>query len=427
MPALEAPFPDSLTQHVRGPQNIFASSASPLQPRNHVYNLDSTPLTSCSRLLAPDPLSVPVPEDLPETPPRSSFDRMTYLQSIPAAHQHDHPAIARLVEASNTPNISSAASSSGQKLWTDKWRPTRAEHVIGNEDHAVYLREWLRALELQLQGHDLTPDPQTNRKANTNGKGKGREDPRGTKRPRVVRAVSKKRGRKRQKIDSEDENDWIVYSDDMFEEDVPAGDDEAVFFPAGPSRLRRRDSSSPPGPELPRYSFEGNLTNTILLTGPSGSGKTSAVYACAEELGWEIFEVYPGIGKRSGANLDNLVGEVGKNHLVRGTQSRGTETIPPKERNAFADFLKAKKTGKEGQQTEIAHSSSDFGFVTQSEVIPSTNIAPPPVRQSLVLLEEVDILFKDDVNFWPAVISFIRDCRRPVICTCNGKLTFLSQ
>lgn len=60
-----------------------------------------------------------------------------------------------------------------------------------------------------------------------------------------------------------------------------------------------------------------NLTNTIVIVGPHGSGKTSSVYACAQELGFEVFEVYPGIGRRNGASVDGLIGEVGRNHIVR--------------------------------------------------------------------------------------------------------------
>ncbi|KAH7879829.1 P-loop containing nucleoside triphosphate hydrolase protein, partial [Lentinula edodes] len=126
------------------------------------------------------------------------------------------------------------------------------------------------------------------------------------------------------------------------------------------------------------------LTNTILLSGPNSTGKTAAVYACAAELGWEIFEVYPGVGKRSGANLDNLVGEVGKNHLVRKTQlqNENSGTNP-------------KLNGTQHEEHEAA------------------------ARQSLILLEEVDVLFKEDVNFWGSIISLIKDCKRPVILTCN--------
>ncbi|KAG8820529.1 hypothetical protein FRC17_010129 [Serendipita sp. 399] len=45
---------------------------------------------------------------------------------------------------------------------------------------------------------------------------------------------------------------------------------------------------------------------------------------------------------------------------------------------------------------------------------------PVDVHQSLILVEEADIMFQSDVNFWPTLVSFIRSSRRPVIITCNG-------
>ena len=71
------------------------------------------------------------------------------------------------------------------------------------------------------------------------------------------------------------------------------------------------------------------LTNTILLAGPPGSGKTSTVYACAEELGWEVFEVHAGIGKRSGGSLTSLIGDVGKNHHVGRRGADGKRSSNP--------------------------------------------------------------------------------------------------
>ena len=40
-------------------------------------------------------------------------------------------------------------SGTSHELWTEKWRPRRADEVVGNEQHAFYLRDWLAALRVQ--------------------------------------------------------------------------------------------------------------------------------------------------------------------------------------------------------------------------------------------------------------------------------------
>ncbi|KAF9055269.1 hypothetical protein BDZ89DRAFT_1055860 [Hymenopellis radicata] len=335
------PYPTRDTQHTRGPQGVYQPSAS-----------HQTVLS------------------------RAAYKEPSPAVSLPEVHR-DHPAIERLVHAPNNGDP--------QKLWTDKWRPTRADQVLGNEENALFLRNWLRELQVELVPHS-EPPPAT-RVLSSKGKGKATlsENP---KKRRITREVSK-RSRKKQRIES-DEEDWIVPDGDVSEEEEPEH----------PVRIKDNDDYAPPMPRPAspyRSAFSvDKLSNTIVLSGPSGSGKTAAVYACADEMGWEVFEVYPGIGKRNSTNLDNLVGQVGKNHLVSKAHVR--EEDPS--RSQFPTLFQGREK---------------HGLSRKDDDTPVNST----VNQSLILLEEVDILFKEDANFWPAVIALIKDCKRPVICTCN--------
>ncbi|PBK69622.1 P-loop containing nucleoside triphosphate hydrolase protein [Armillaria solidipes] len=361
---LDAPYPSSDTQHVRGPQTTY--QATPSQTPQLLLQAQS--VNKSEHMI--------------------SLDRASHLAELPQSHR-DHPAISRL-------SSNSTVATQNQKLWTDQYRPTCADEVLGNEQNARYLRDWLRALQLELK--DPPASTQSSQSSTPQTKSAA------AKRPHVTRRVSKRRGRKKQRIDSDEEDNWIVYSEDDFF--YPASEDEQVN---GLTRLKRKSrfedeyvppSSPPPASTQPLFT---DLTNTIVLAGPSGSGKSAAVYACAAEMGWEVFEVYPGIGKRNASNLDNLVGEVGKNHLVRKARREEDRDGHAHAKEKLAAMLCGRKSAPEHTWTE----PTDAG--------PSNR----PVNQSLVLLEEVDILFKEDTNFWPAVTNFIKDCKRPVICTCN--------
>jgi hypothetical protein len=360
------------------------------------------------------------------------------------------------------------------QIWTDKYAPKRAEEMLCNTQQAIYLREWLKALELRLES-----------RAQPFATAPGEENvpplvkPPLLKRPRPViqRAVEKKR--KRRKTD--DLVGWVV-ADDEDKDDEPEGywsaEDDITEELVSPmrrsssltpepvaqgtrSRPRRANLnlvvSSPPdttdtdhalstvaatppasrGPTITRtssstpYDFSDRLTNTTLLSGPNGSGKTAAVYACAAELGWDVFEVYPGIGKRSGAAVSALVGDVGTNHIVGGVSM--PNQAPADKRDAFARLFGGGGGGPPRTQTQVERQNS-LGYVTSSptkkralaeddmeeDASESGTQDPPTVRQSVILLEEVDILYQADSNFWPTVIHLIKNSRRPVIMTCNG-------
>ena len=481
---LNTPFPNRTSQHVRGPQSEFIVPPlhlGRLMRIEKIIDVDqvSTPLDlfgfGTNIMSQKDHHSRP-PEPVIQTIQPSNRDQ--YIKDIPDEYISAHPAISYLIQQFTSSSTSRKLCPS-QDLWADKWRPRCADHVLGNEHHALYLRDWLSALELQLESRPESPQKlQSNSKLKTkamttvmnletkNTKMKGNRDDNSKKgvkrpRPRVVRAVHKIRGRKKQRLDSDE--DWIVNTDDedtmeqdrYAEESEEDGEDDDVAFCRKQtlSRLRRVESSpAPPStllPSLPPINHPAmsvsDLHNTLLLAGPPGSGKTAAVYACAKELGWDVFEVYPGVGKRSGQGLDQLVGEVGKNHLVRNAGTRKKD--PEGKKNAFVEIfgktldmntndgterepIEVEVDGDEGRSGGGKKSNIDFGFLVPSRSAETPNSDPntkgqtseqiPGVRQSMILLEEVDILFDEDRGFWTAAINIIKDCRRPVIITCNG-------
>ncbi|KAF8974559.1 hypothetical protein BDZ97DRAFT_35100 [Flammula alnicola] len=419
-PAAQIPlYPDQASQHVRGPQTSVSYASSTRFPKR-----------------VPKPPQPPLDEPTSyeflkrcnteeEEPPKPWIHRIsdtlnkTLHYDIPEEHEANYPAIARVMhdKAENT--------FTSRRPWTEKWRPSCAQEVLGNEKSAIYLRNWLRALELQLE--DPTAPPVVDVEKVDNAITKQKQPKRGTKRPRVVRTVEKKR--KKSRIDSEEEDDWIVHTDDETEEEdvyydkMDEFDDILAELPASSQSSAAPDIPTPSIPESQESEKApdlGQLHNTILLTGPHGSGKTASVYACAEELGWDVFEVYPGVGRRNGASVDNLIGEVGKNHLVLQNRQSGDVLKSFLRQNSKSEARKEdNQSTNDFQSTYSPRKKSNVNPTPEPEDMGNSTGDAKPIRQSLILLEEVDILFKEDTNFWTTVTRIIKECKRPVICTCN--------
>ena len=57
------------------------------------------------------------------------------------------------------------------------------------------------------------------------------------------------------------------------------------------------------------------MWNCVLLTGPSGSGKTAAIYALAQELGYNVLEVNAS-SKRNGKSVLSHLHEATQSHSL---------------------------------------------------------------------------------------------------------------
>ncbi|NXL07668.1 ATAD5 protein, partial [Mesembrinibis cayennensis] len=218
---------------------------------------------------------------------------------------------------------------------------------------------------------------------------------------------------------------------------------------------------------------ETSLCNTVLITGPPGVGKTAAVYACAQELGFKIFEVNASC-QRSGRQILSQLKEATQSHQVdkKGINAhkpcffnscssakspkkmyspkkvisprkpplspKGAglkRSLPPK---TLANYFKisSKRKGNDGAvtsqeknkgNTQNSHEEKKDAQIKSINKEVEGGEHNRKSATSLILFEEVDIIFDEDAGFLSAIKTFMATAKRPVILTTNDptfSLTF---
>ncbi|XP_063149639.1 ATPase family AAA domain-containing protein 5 [Candoia aspera] len=208
---------------------------------------------------------------------------------------------------------------------------------------------------------------------------------------------------------------------------------------------------------------ENVLCNTVLLIGPPGVGKTAAVYACAQELGFKIFEVNASC-QRTGRQILSQLKEATQSHQVN---KQGVHAHKPCFFNHYSSTKSPKKQSprKEWSPRKLPVSPRRVGL--KQGLMPQTldnyfKITSKPKNKeeklqrsnkenrkslaakktqiksgkrrnkeeessktcatSLILFEEVDVIFDEDVGFLNAIKTFMSTTKRPVILTTNDPL-----
>ncbi|XP_053707924.1 ATPase family AAA domain-containing protein 5 isoform X1 [Synchiropus splendidus] len=275
-------------------------------------------------------------------------------------------------------------------LWTDKYQPQHSSDIVGNTASVRRLHSWLKEWKLRADREE-----------------KRQREP---KKPE----------------DSSVDSDWD-------------GGDDSVFA-------------------------EDGLCNTVLITGPTGVGKTAAVYACAQELGFKVFEVNAS-SQRSGRLILSQLREATQSHQVDSqgvnahkptyftSYSTGSSTssvkhgISPRKMNSprrvvssprklpqsprgskrgglaptsLAKFFKpgADSSKKEHQKSKSStHEAPLKSKNTLKSPTSSTEEQSKKTATSLILFEEVDVIFEEDSGFLAAIKTFMATTKRPVILT----------
>ncbi|GAV84126.1 hypothetical protein CFOL_v3_27570 [Cephalotus follicularis] len=168
------------------------------------------------------------------------------------------------------------------------------------------------------------------------------------------------------------------------------------------------------------------LKNILLVTGPVGSGKSAAVYACAKEHGFKVFECNASEG-RNGALVKVKLGEVLESQcLERSLENPGDSQGKHKQKSTKALPTGEAKQGCDDEAIELIHISDrvkeshgdteTFGQFGCNETKSDCNQG---ALKPLILFEDVDITFSEDRGFIASVQHIAKKAKGPVILTSN--------
>ena len=305
----------------------------------------------------------------------------------------DHPSVSHAYNSLCSTLSAFDKATCESNTWTQKYAPSSAAQVLQNGREVEMLRDWLATLKVQAVDTGLADGPKSK-----------------------LAAGLPKRGRKRQKLDG-----FVVSSDE--EEMDEISEDEDGWTP----NTKSKPSQKTVVKSAPKSG--GRLTNAVLLSGPHGCGKTATVFAIAKELDFEVFEISPG-SRRNGKDIVEKVGDMTRNHLVQHQQKEDASEADAVDDQVAQDL----KSGKQGMMTNFFKSKtpaqdskskqrSKVNTNQQKGLLESntTAVKSQKQKQSLILLEEVDVLYDEDKQFWATIISMISQSKRPFIMTCNDE------
>ncbi|KAF9892405.1 hypothetical protein FE257_001513 [Aspergillus nanangensis] len=304
-----------------------------------------------------------------------------------------HPAIAGL--HSSIPDTLSPfdrGELDGQ-LWGQKYAPNSVDQVLQVTREVTMLRDWLKILMVSAVDTGKL------------SKGADKTDKKDEK--------ARKKRKKSDKLDG-----FIVSSsDEDYQLDEVSSDDElAGDVTVTPRRtvIRSGDGAF----DLKFGGEKGRFSNAILVSGPSGCGKTASVYAVAKELDFEVFEINPG-SRRNARDILERVGDMTRNHLVH-NMNGGEEKTECPSLDATTSDVKQNKLNGFFRSSGVNKKKSSLPK-EQERKKENDQKRTKQQKQSFILLEEADVLFEEDKQFWSGVLTLISQSRRPIIITCNDE------
>lgn len=332
------------------------------------------------------------------------------LQDSHVDRSPTHNALSRLYKKLPSSQSAFDKAECETQAWVQKYAPRCANDVLQQGREAILLRDWMKSLT-------VTSVDSGNKDSSST-----RESSVASKRHNI-----KSKRKKRRRVEELD--GFIISSDEEAMQMDELTDSEAM--PSSPDRhsaskrtvIRAGDTLG-----ISRPPSDTRTTNAVVISGPHGRGKTATVYALAQELDFEVFEINAG-SRRSGRDVLDRVGDMTRNHLVH--QSNGTEIeVANEDLLQLTESLKQDlESGRQANMKSFFKPKLETGKRPKAKAVTKSNqskVEQPTKKQnnqkqSLILLEEVDILFEEDKQFWMTTLGLILQSKRPIIMTCTDE------
>ncbi|XP_054788869.1 uncharacterized protein LOC129294480 isoform X2 [Prosopis cineraria] len=291
-------------------------------------------------------------------PPEAKLDMKANTEQAGIFRKSDPEPQSRFLQESMRSYYHSCGDKAEGTLWTHKYKPTKAFEVCGNDESVKFLRDWLHLWHGRR--YQSRKDASCRDKSDMHGGGG-------------------------------DDDDYDCSHCDYDSEDMTEGD---------------------------------SLENVLLITGPIGSGKSAAIYACAQEEGFEVLELNTSDCRNGTAvkqHFGDALGSLGFKRLLE-----HTDGSPMKKKRKLSLGLalpsnKASDELNEGVIGPIAISDDEVCPVATSCMLPGQrNLIGYDKVQTLILVEDVDILFPEDRGCIAAIQQIAETAKGPIILTCNS-------
>ncbi|XP_012570633.1 uncharacterized protein [Cicer arietinum] len=170
---------------------------------------------------------------------------------------------------------------------------------------------------------------------------------------------------------------------------------------------------------------EGSLKNVLLITGPVGSGKSAAVYACAREQGFEVLELNASDCRNGSAvrqYFGDALGSHGFKRSVEHTVSSHKKTVKLLPAPAFPNVKASEEMDDDViEMITISDDEDHSPSGTSQKLHDINNALTSDTVQTLILVEDVDILFPEDRGCIAAIQHIAETAKGPIILTSNSK------